>query len=429
MQTDYGFMLANIIIVVAIVASALIAILHVPYFYLAIIHLRWARRAVAREHASLAVADSPAEIAPLICVQLPIFNEVQAGAAINAVCSLDWPTNKLEILVLDDSDVAIRAVAESLVAEWRARGINAKHIWRGQRDEYKAGALAEGMRHTAADYIAIFDVDYRPHRNFLRGLMKALDAMPIAAFVQARLDYFNRDRNLLTRAQALQLDIYFAYEQLGRAWAGIPTPFNGTCAIWRREAIERAGGWSGRSLLEDLDLSLRAFAQGWRSINLVSVTAAGELPVDFATLLTQRQRWAIGSGQSFRLMPWALLRRLSLRSATLFVLLAIHQIAVPVLVPAALLAALFSWLLESKMMALAEMVATAAVLVPVAARSLAAYLASRAVSRRLGAKFLLDLAAMLGLEALLLPLTAKSHLVGMFRRHRLTFARTPKRGS
>jgi cellulose synthase/poly-beta-1,6-N-acetylglucosamine synthase-like glycosyltransferase len=419
---------ADLVIAIAFVAAGLAAVLHLPHLYLVLIHLRRARQAVSREVTVMETPDLPSESLPLVCVQLPIFNEVQAYAALNAVCSLDWPASKLEVLVLDDSDAAIRAIVEGWVTEWRARGINVKHIWRMQRYEFKAGALNEGLRHTTAEYIAIFDVDYRPGRDFLRKLMKVLEAMPIAAFAQARLDYFNRDRNLLTRAQALQLDIYFAYEQPARGWGGIPTPFNGTCAVWRRQAIEQAGGWSARSLLEDLDLSLRAFARGWRGVNLLSVTVAGELPDHLDILLTQRQRWAIGSGQSFRLLPWELLRRLNLKLAVIFFLLALYHVLMPMLVPATLLSALLAVIIDTRLIWAALAVSAFVILVPVALRSIAAGLATRAEGRRLSWHFLVDLASMWALEAILLPLNVKSVLFGLLHRRRIAFARTPKRG-
>ena len=189
-------------------------------------------------------------------------------------------------------------------AHWRTEGFAIKHVMRAHRTDFKAGALSAGLQHTGAQYLAIFDADYRPPPSFLRDTMPALLAEPRLAFVQARLDYRNRERNVLTRAQALELDTLLAYEQAARSWAGIPMTFNGTCGVWRRKAIEEAGGWSGKSLAEDQDLSFRAFGLGWRSRYLVSVSAEGELPESFDVLVTQRQRWSTGTAQTFRDLPW-----------------------------------------------------------------------------------------------------------------------------
>src|SRR5262249_49912368 len=152
-------------------------------------------------------------------------------------------------------------------------------------------------------------------------VMRPLLAEPRAAFVQGRLGYRNRERSLFTRAQATGLDAYAAFEQAGRAWAGIPTPFNGTCGVWRRAAIEEAGGWGGQSLLEDFDLSLRAFARGWSAIILTTVSVVGELPETPSVLLAQRRRWALGTGQSSRSRPWRLMRLMRLDRAAIFCLL------------------------------------------------------------------------------------------------------------
>ena len=145
--------------------------------------------------------------------------------------------------------------------------------------------------------------------------MPPLLAQPRAAFVQARLAYRNRAHSLLTRALAMGLDAYFAFEQAGRAWAAIPTPFNGTGAVWRRAAVEQAGGWSRDSLLEDVDLSRRAFSRGWTAVSLMIVSVVGEVPETPAALVAQRRRWALGTGQSSRTLSWDLLRSLRLDRA------------------------------------------------------------------------------------------------------------------
>jgi cellulose synthase/poly-beta-1,6-N-acetylglucosamine synthase-like glycosyltransferase len=319
-----------------------VAILLLGDLYLIAVHLAKAPHEIASERLALRAAPPAPEAPSAVCVQLPVFNETQVADAIDSLCGLAWPHGRLEILVLDDSTDGTRDIAAARIALWQGRGVDIRHCPRTHRRDYKAGALADAFGQTSAPYIAIFDVDYRPARDFLVEVMAPLLAQPRAAFVQARLDYRNRDRNLLTRAQAMGLDAYFAFEQAGRAWAGIPTPFNGTGAVWRRAAIEEAGGWRGDSLLEDLDLSLRAFAKGWGAINLVAVAVVGELPETRAALVSQRRRWALGTGQSSRALSRGLLRHLRLDRAVVLCLLSLQHAALAVLLLMALVAAVAS---------------------------------------------------------------------------------------
>jgi len=393
--------------------------------WLAIIHLRFARAELAREHRlpRLPVADSTL---PLVCVQLPVFNEAeQIAPALEALCLLDWPRDRLEIMVLDDSTDGTPAVAQREIDRWRARGIMITHVRRAHRQDFKAGALAAGTALTAATYLAIFDADYRPSPSFLRDTMGPLLMDSTLAFVQARLDYRNRTHNLLTRAQALDLDTLLAYEQAARSWAGIPLTFNGTCGVWRRRAIEDAGGWSGVSLAEDQDLSLRAYAKGWRGRYLVSVAAAGELPERFDVLVTQRQRWSSGTAQTFRGLPWRLLRQLRASQAIPFVLITLFYATVSAALMAALFLVATAWILEAPnalCLSAVLLLAFAAVVVP---KSIGAALAARALGRPIGIGFALDLLSLWLMQAALLP-TGAAALVSGYLFRRLTFLRTPK---
>ena len=288
--------------------------------FLAVVHITSRDRQIARERVVSPLLSMAGDGFPLVCVQLPVFNEASlVEPAIDAMCALNWPRDRLEIMILDDSTDETSSIGDpGRVAHWHARGFAIKSIARQNRDEFKAGALAAGMKLTAARYLAIFDADYRPPRTFLHDVMSVLLDDPRLAFVQARFDYRNRDHNALTRAQAMDLDTLLVYEQAARSWAGIPMTFNGTCGVWRRQAIEEAGGWSGTSLAEDQDLSFRAYALGWRSRYLVSVSAEGELPEHFDVLVTQRQRWSAGTAQTFRALPWKILRQLRLPQAFFF---------------------------------------------------------------------------------------------------------------
>jgi cellulose synthase/poly-beta-1,6-N-acetylglucosamine synthase-like glycosyltransferase len=418
--------LGPILEIVGLALSAYIVVLLLADAYLISVHLTRRRKAMARERARIA-AGVPSGSEPKICLQLAVFNEPAVAAAIDGLASLDWPRDRLEIMVLDDSTDETVAAAEARVAHWRATGLAISHVRRPDRADFKAGALAYGLTRTDADYLAIFDVDYRPVPSFLRDTMAVLVAEPRAAFVQARLDFRNRDANWLTRAQALELDGILAYEQAARHWAGVPMSFNGTCGVWRRAAIEQGGGWSARSLAEDQDLSFRAFAAGWSYGYLVSVPVAGELPERFGVLAVQRSRWNAGTAQVFHALPWRLLRHLRFLPAAVFVLLTqfYASLALLLLVIAAVAAATF-WIDPARGIVVA--VALYAVLVLIAlAKSIGAALATSLLGRPIGPAFFRDLVGMWAMELALLPVAGWSLARGYLNR-KLAFTRTPKIG-
>ncbi len=232
---------------------------------------------------------------PVVTVQLPIFNE-QAVAAriIAAACALDWPRDRLEIQVLDDSTDDTRALCAAEVAAWRARGVDVVHLHRTTRTGWKAGALDAGRAVARGELHAVFDADFVPAPDFLRATIGAF-ADPRVALVQARWGHLNRDASLLTRLQAMLLDGHFAVEQRGRAAAGACFNMNGTAGVWRARAIDEAGGWHADTLTEDLDLSYRAALAGWRFVYAPAVLAPAELPADVAAWKAQQFRWAKGS--------------------------------------------------------------------------------------------------------------------------------------
>jgi cellulose synthase/poly-beta-1,6-N-acetylglucosamine synthase-like glycosyltransferase len=365
----------------------------------------------------------------MVCVQLPVYNEPNLVAgAIASLCSLEWPRDRLEILVLDDSDDEGVSITKKAVDEWAARGHDVKVIRRPGRAEFKAGALQLGLQSTDAPYIAIFDVDYRPAPSFLRSTMAVLVNEPRFAFVQARLDFRNRLANWLTRAQAMELDTHFAYEQAARHWAGVPMIFNGTCGVWRREAIEQAGGWSGRSLGEDQELSFRVFAQGWTSGVLLTVHAAGELPDSVAVLTAQRRRWGTGATQVARSLPRGLLHNLSWHQAAAFLLLSLFNAASSALIMVMLFAVAAACLLAPSSLTLVLGAAGGALFLVVAARTAGAALATRVLGRPLGLSYVKDVIRMWLLEVVLLPTGAASFIRGLWQ-HGGIYVRTPKTGS
>lgn len=243
-------------------------------------------------------ASPPLTELPSVAVQLPLYNEAQvAGRVIDAVANFDYPRDKLLIQVLDDSsDLTVPLVSRKLAA-LETRGYQVQHIRRADRGGFKAGALAEGMRHCQSEYLAIFDADFVPPPDFLRRALPHLLADPGVGIVQSRWGHLNADENSLTRAQRLSIDTHFVIEQAARNRSGWLIPFNGTGGVWRRRCIEAAGGWSSDTLTEDLDLSYRAQLAGWRSQFLPEVEAPGEIPPQLAAYKQQQSRWATGNTQ------------------------------------------------------------------------------------------------------------------------------------
>ncbi len=243
---------------------------------------------------------------PRVTVQLPIFNERYVVTRLIAAASrLDYPRDRLEIQVLDDSTDDTPEIVAQQIAELRARGVPIVHLRRGNRQGFKAGALEHGLEKSQGELIAVFDADFIPRPDFLR-LTVPYFADPAIGMVQGRWDHVNRDYSLLTRIQAIFLDGHFLLEHQVRNRSGRFFNFNGTAGIWRRRAIEEAGGWQHDTLTEDLDLSYRAQLIGWRFLFLPEVKVPAELPVDIRAFKSQQARWAKGSMQTAR----KLLRRI-----------------------------------------------------------------------------------------------------------------------
>jgi cellulose synthase/poly-beta-1,6-N-acetylglucosamine synthase-like glycosyltransferase len=237
---------------------------------------------------------------PTVTVQLPIYNEMYvADRLIDAVCRLDYPRERLEIQVLDDSTDETTQVAEQAVRRNAANGVNITYIHRTDRTGYKAGALDAGLKVASGEYVAIFDADFIPTSDFLRRTVPFF-ADPKVAMVQARWGHINQDYSLLTKIQSILLDGHFVLEHGGRNRSGLFFNFNGTAGIWRRTAIGDAGGWQHDTLTEDLDLSYRAQLRGWRFVFLQDLVSPAEVPVEMNAFKSQQHRWAKGSIQTCR---------------------------------------------------------------------------------------------------------------------------------
>jgi cellulose synthase/poly-beta-1,6-N-acetylglucosamine synthase-like glycosyltransferase len=239
---------------------------------------------------------------PVVTVQLPVYNELYVvERLIETVSQFDYPRDKFEIQVLDDStDETVEVIAKK-VAEVKARGIDIVHIHRTNRKGFKAGALEEAQVIAKGEFIAIFDADFLPNPNFLLETIPYFNSDDIGV-VQTRWSHINKKFSLLTELQAFGLNAHFSIEQGGRNAAGHYINFNGTGGVWRKTTINDAGGWEHDTLTEDLDLSYRAQMKGWRFVYLEHVTAPAELPVAMTALKNQQFRWTKGGAECFRKM-------------------------------------------------------------------------------------------------------------------------------
>ena len=231
---------------------------------------------------------------PRVTVQLPMFNEqFVAERLIESVCKLKYPREKLDIQVLDDSTDETVEVVRNLVERYAALGHPITYHHRTNREGFKAGALAEGMKTSEGGFIAIFDADFTPPEEFLLKVIHHFTD-PKIGMVQTRWTHINRNYSFLTEVEAILLDGHFVLEHSGRARSGVFFNFNGTAGMWRRRAIEEAGGWQHDTLTEDTDLSYRAQLKGWKFIYLQEVECPAELPVEMTAFKTQQARWAKG---------------------------------------------------------------------------------------------------------------------------------------
>lgn len=234
---------------------------------------------------------------PQVLVQLPVFNErYVVERLIDAAARLDYPKDKLEIQLLDDSTDESFEIGTERVAFWRRKGVNIKQIKRPDRVGFKAGALQFGLEQSEAEFIAVFDADFIPDSDFIQRAMSEFSDNRIG-MVQTRWGHLNRDYSLLTRVQAFALDAHFTVEQAGRNRGNHFINFNGTAGIWRRACIEDAGGWSADTLTEDLDLSYRAQLKGWKFRFLENLVSPAELPAEMNALKNQQYRWNKGAAE------------------------------------------------------------------------------------------------------------------------------------
>ena len=283
------------IIVIYTIAITLLFFYCIMQLSLAIHYIKF-KRNLQKEETIFTIPESEY---PYVTVQLPVFNELYVvERLIDAIAAFDYPADKLEIQLLDDSTDESFEIARKKVDYYHQRGIDIKQIRRPERKGFKAGALEYGLREAKGEYVAIFDADFVPFPDFLKKTIPHFLLDDKIGVVQAKWDHLNKDYSILTKMQAFALDMHFTIEQQGRNAAGYFINFNGTAGVWRKATIEDAGGWKADTLTEDLDLSYRAQLKGWKFKYVENVVAPAELPTDMNALKSQQFRWNKGGAET-----------------------------------------------------------------------------------------------------------------------------------
>ncbi|MBC8046860.1 MAG: glycosyltransferase [Fimbriimonadaceae bacterium] len=297
------------IIVIYTLALTLLFFYCLMQLSLAIHYLKYKKN--LKEHPENIEMEIPEGKYPFVTVQLPIYNELYViERLIDAVCEFDYPKDKFEVQVLDDSiDETVELVAKR-VAEWKEKGINIIQLRRigNDRKGFKAGALQEGLKTAKGEFIAIFDADFVPYPDFLLKTIPHFLHDNKVGVVQTKWEHLNKDYSILTKMQAFALDMHFTIEQTGRNAAGYFINFNGTAGLWRKATITEAGGWMSDTLTEDLDLSYRAQLKGWKFKYVEGVVSPSELPTDMNAVKSQQFRWNKGGAETAKKMGRSIMK-------------------------------------------------------------------------------------------------------------------------
>lgn len=297
----------NTLLIIYCVSASILAIFGYNCYYYIFLFLKNKKRVISDNNIFLEgfYKKYGRKSLPVVTTQLPIFNEKYvADRLIDAVVKMDYPKGKHEIQVLDDSTDDTVDVVKKTVAKYKKLGFKISRIHRKIRTDFKAGALQHGMNKCKGKFIAIFDSDFVPPKDFLIKTVPFLVSNNDLCLVQTRWGHLNPNSSLLTRAQSIGIDGHFVIEQSARNWGGLFLNFNGTAGIWRKESIYNAGGWHGDTLTEDMDLSYRAQLAGWKTKFLYEVTCKAELPENINAYKSQQYRWAKGSIQTaIKLLP------------------------------------------------------------------------------------------------------------------------------
>ena len=292
-------MLAYILFIIYV-----IALTYITLYCLLQTHLLFFYRRHHRTHDIKALKKATIdEELPFVTIQLPIYNELfVVERLIDNIVKQNYPKDKYEIHVLDDSTDETVEITRKKVEEYKAKGFNIEQIRRADRKGYKAGALKEGMKVAKGNLIAIFDADFLPRPDFLLTTVAVFQENPEIGVVQTKWEHINKDYSLLTQLQAMQLDVHFTVEQQGRYAGNCLLQFNGTAGMWRRKTIDDAGGWEADTLTEDLDLSYRAQLKGWKIKYLEGFGSPAELPAEMNGLKSQQFRWTKGGAETAKKM-------------------------------------------------------------------------------------------------------------------------------
>jgi len=276
---------------------------------------------------------------PLVVTQLPMYNEKSvATRVIEAVAAMDYPRSRHEIQVLDDSTDDTRETVKAVVERLRQKGYRISVIHRTDRTGFKAGALQNGLEETDAEFVAIFDADFVPPKDFLKKAMAFFVGRPNLGLVQGRWTHLNKNASLITRGQAMGIDGHFMIEQAARSWNGLFMNFNGTAGVFRRKAIEASGGWQHDTLTEDMDLSYRMQLADWETEYVPDLEVPAEIPEDINAFKNQQFRWAKGSIQTaIKIIPLLWKKRMPIFKLTQAVLHLTHYMVHPLMLILALL--------------------------------------------------------------------------------------------
>ena len=296
-------LLETIIIVIYSVALLLIFLYALAQLNLLFNYLRGRKKNDVCEQFDL---SNPAET-PYITIQLPVYNELYVmERLLDNIAKIEYPHNRLEIQVLDDSTDESFDITAKHIKELQKTGLDIQHITREDRSGFKAGALKEGLKSAKGEFIAIFDADFLPEPDWLKRTVPYFKNAEIGV-VQTRWGHINKDYSILTKVQAFALDAHFTLEQVGRNAKGHFINFNGTAGVWRKECIIDAGNWEGDTLTEDLDLSYRAQLKKWKFKYLEDVETPAELPVVISAARSQQFRWNKGGAENFQKMLFKVL--------------------------------------------------------------------------------------------------------------------------
>ncbi len=290
---DFGYLM----LLIYFLSMSGVTIYCVLQFHLLYLYKKYHKENPKIQYKSYSIGD---ENVPFVTVQLPMYNEMYvAERIIDCVMEQEYPKHRFQIQVLDDSTDETVGIVAAKVEHYKALGFDIEHVHRVNRQGYKAGALQEAMPRVKGEFIAIFDADFTPRHDFLRTTIAYFED-PKVGIVQTRWEHINADYSILTRLQALQLNVHFTVEQAGRSYGNLLLQFNGTAGVWRKNVINEAGGWQSDTLTEDLDLSFRAQIMGYKIQYLEKLESPAELPIEMNGLKGQQFRWNKGGAQNAR---------------------------------------------------------------------------------------------------------------------------------